>query len=696
MHLEEELTNLEPLALSLLATKDLGEKQELLLANRRVAQALRQEQWRPFLPSKHDLCSKIALFALMAIGQHATVLVWPSGTPPKDKLRLLHAQLAAIDRFYESVGGIVGYQCHVLSALANKGNAQKAAASFSGAEGMDLTCPSRELTDTVWTGVRALKEVAEIYPIGGLGSRLGLTNKKKLPLPAAWLPFRGKSLLEGLIDDVQAKEFLYYRLFGRQITVPIAMMTSQEMNNHEQIKSLCKKNNWFGRPSESFFLFPQLSVPVVTEKGAWSIKAPLELHVQPGGHGALWKAAEEQGVFHWLQGQEKGHLLIRQINNPVAGLDLGLLALIGKGKRERKALGFASCSRAPNAAEGILVLVEENGERRLSNIEYTDFNRYSIESCASCHLANTNILYAHLEQMLPVIKNNPLPQLVLNMKNKEPVVTPEGTRGEILSGRLESMMQNISDSLKARNGEQLATFLTINERKKTLSAAKKSFTEESALLETPEGAFYDLLHCAHELLEKKCGAAIAPFAPRAHYLQEGPSHIFLYHPALGPLYSLISQKIRQPTLELHSELQLEIADIYMNAVSIQGSLLVKAENILGHKSQGLIRYSNKTGKCYLNNVSIINEGASGKQSHPYWQNRIKRNQALTILLLGHSEFLAENVVFKGHHTIIVPDGQRWIASQAADGEIRYQVEKPGWHFNYEEKEGDIKLKISLN
>ena len=42
------------------------------------------------------------------------------------------------------------------------------------------------------------------------------------------------------------------------------------------------------------------------------------------------------------------------------------------------------------------------------------------------------------------------------------------------------------------------------------------------------------------------------------YLEKGPSFIFLYHPALGPLWDVISQKIRGGAMTPGSELVLEV------------------------------------------------------------------------------------------------------------------------------------------
>jgi UTP---glucose-1-phosphate uridylyltransferase len=697
MDFEQHIETLEPLANALKKTRDLGEKQELLIAYPKVAACLSEGVLRPFFPHEHDLSAKIAFYSVVAIEQHTALFTPSCPPPPKEKVRALLSMLVSIDKFYESIGGIIGYHVQVLKLLVkNQEKSLPRKGLFARANGIDLAAPSGEVDQAVWAGIQALGEIGEIYPIGGLGSRFNLRSKGGDPLPVACLSFCGRTLLEGLVRDVQAREFLYYRLFERQVTVPIAMMTSLEKQNTARVRSICEKKRWFGRPKESFFLFPQLSVPVVTQEGKWSLKAPLEMNLQPGGHGALWKAAEERGVFLWFEGQEKSHLLIRQINNPIAGLDLGLLALMGVGKKEKKTFGFASCKRLPHAAEGVLVLVEEEGVKRLSNIEYTDFKRYGIDDLPtedgySLYPANTNILYANLQQILPLIKQNPLPGLILNMKSKEPFLCPSGQRREEVGGRLESMMQNISDGLHAPNVESLPTFLTYNERKKTISAAKRSFEKGQKLLETPEGAYYDLLYNAHDLLKLKCGTDIPPFSSEEEYLSHGPSSLFLYHPALGPLYSLIAQKIIKGRMAIDSELQLEIADLYLEHLDLEGRLLVIAKHILGHNSQGIVRYSHKTGKCLLKKVVVKNRGINRKMTRDYWKNQIKRHQALKIVLQGHSEFYAEGVTFEGGQTFVVPDGQRWIATQNGSGAISFIVEKPGWKWSYKEQNGSLFL-----
>jgi hypothetical protein len=124
------------------------------------------------------------------------------------------------------------------------------------------------------------------------------------PLPAAVLPYAGRPMIEGLVRDLQAREYLYWRLTGRQITTPLAVMTSDAKGNHARITRLLERSGWFGRDPESFRLFRQPLVPVLsTEDGKWLMTAPCKPMMKPGGHGAIWKLMHDEGVFDWLRAE---------------------------------------------------------------------------------------------------------------------------------------------------------------------------------------------------------------------------------------------------------------------------------------------------------------------------------------------------------------------------------------------------------
>lgn len=57
---------------------------------------------------------------------------------------------------------------------------------------------------TMLTHFQGLPDLGEIYPLGGSADRLGLVDPETGEcLPAAMLPYCGRTLLEGLIRDLQ-------------------------------------------------------------------------------------------------------------------------------------------------------------------------------------------------------------------------------------------------------------------------------------------------------------------------------------------------------------------------------------------------------------------------------------------------------------------------------------------------------------
>ena len=69
------------------------------------------------------------------------------------------------------------------------------------------------------------------------------------------LPYCGRTMLEALMRDLQAREFLYYKLTGRQLTTPVAIMTSDAKGNNHRMLGLMESLRWFGRGKDAFMLF---------------------------------------------------------------------------------------------------------------------------------------------------------------------------------------------------------------------------------------------------------------------------------------------------------------------------------------------------------------------------------------------------------------------------------------------------------
>jgi UTP---glucose-1-phosphate uridylyltransferase len=701
---------LDSLLKRLLKASNLEEKLRILDAEAIVKQYLSDNSLLSSILKELSLLQQFAIKSVIAIGQGPQVFGKIDEIhDAKERLKVLLTSLEELEKVYDVIGGIIGYHLTMIKLIVEKENPQidklPEGVSYHKPEGINLAEDSPDVRESILWGIESMSHVAVIYPVGGAGDRLDLHDEHSgEPLPAAALAFLGRSLLEVLIRDLQGREYLYYKITGKQLKTPIAMMTSHEKNNHKHITKICTDKHWFGRSPESFNLFIQPLVPVVTINGDWVTVAPLQLMLKPGGHGVIWKLAKDQGVLDWLISKGFRHALVRQINNPVAGTDYGLCAFIGWGFHHKKAFGFASCPRLLKTAEGMDVLIEtetkKGFEYRISNIEYTEFEHKGVQdvpefpgSRYSLYPANTNILFVDVEVIKKTVSLCPIPGMLINMKSSVSYTDPNGQTKEVKAGRLESMMQNIADyivdlfpnRLKKIEPDSFRSYLTYNDRLRTISVAKKAYAPGAPFLETQEGCFYEVLHNNCDLLSRWCHWQTPKLQSEEEYLRDGPACIVLYHPALGPFYSVIAQKIQFGSIAVGSELQLEIAEVDLQYVELQGSLLIHADDVLGKEDEkGTIEYSEQSGKCTLHHVVIKNRGVNKKADNVFWKNKIERHESMTITLHGNAEFYAKNVTFNGEQKIEVPHGHRMIA-YSNNSEVQFKLEKidqPTWFWQY--------------
>ena len=599
------------------------------------------------------------------------------------KLKALSDRLLEIEKFYSPIGGIVGYH-NTFMYLLKKINSKNENVKYLKPEAINIEKKDFLTQSLIDEGLKNLDRIALICPMGGAGERLNLVNKKtKQPLPVAKLNFMGKTLLQNIIEDIQSLEYLYYKNFNKEILTPIVIMTSDARHNHIEIHKILEKNSWFNRSKESFFFIKQPSVPLIAENGLWALNSPLSLALKPSGHGAIWKLMKEKKGFDFLKKHSRTKALIRQINNPIANCDYTLLAFIGAGFRDDKKFGFATCPQDPDCQEGVVVLKETKVKDRFlynySNIEYTDFYKNDLLNELSNdfknHLfTNTNILFADINEMEEVVEKDPFPGLMINLKSTVYTTDENNKFSKIKAGRLESMMQNISDSildekkeqLKENDQKELKSFITFSTRSKTISPIKKAYQLGKPLGETPIGAYFDLLKNYVDLLKNSCHMKLPDFQELQHFLLKGPSIVININPILGPLYSVISQKIIGGEIIRGSEMQLEIAELMLDNIYLNGSLIIKAPlknetNFINHK-------------CELKNVIINNEGIDFSYNNIFYQNEIRRNGYLKIILNDESEFYAKNIVFKQSEEIVVPPKCRMFAFEK-DNKIIYKIQK---------------------
>ncbi|MBN1914417.1 MAG: UTP--glucose-1-phosphate uridylyltransferase [Parachlamydiales bacterium] len=691
--LKEKITWLKPLVLQLQQATSLDQKRTMILQS--VPQHKISQEARLFL---QDLTPDLsyAFLSLIALQQEKPLLQFiKKGSIGEEQLRSFLQELLLVESFYKEIGGIIGYHYKVLSLLLEKKKQKTDVHAYHKPDFCNISKNTSFVRRQVINGLKKLPCLCEFYVVGGAADRLHLCEEKTLKkLPASMMSFAGKTFLTTLIEDLQAKEYLYYKLFRRRLMTPICLMTSKENDNHARIQNQFEENDWFGRKKESIRFFIQPQVPTMTEEGEWCFSNPSLVLMKPGGHGVLWKLAKENGIFCWLRSQRRKKALVRQINNPVAGLDYGLLAFLGIGCTHNMRFGFASCPRLFKAAEGINVLIERSPQEfALTNIEYCDFSKYGIcdkqenpESEYSQFPSNTNILFADLQAIEEAVQNNPFPGMLINAKPiRYPNLEQKIIKKKIC--RLESIMQNIADSFIEKN-EMTKTFITYNDRKKTISTVKKVFHPEKTPHETPEKCFYDLLINQSELLNilKITHPTLPSFE---QFIQEGPGWVFLYHPALGPLYSIIAQKMQKGILALGAELRLQIAEADIRNISLTGSLMVEAKDVMGHRGKNRqVSYSHQGGKCTLHHVVIKNQGAL-LSTENYWKGEYPYQEKCHILIEGNGEFYASHVTFSGECSFYVPKGYRMEIRGDKRGSPQIKmikIQKPTWSWQYTERQ----------
>jgi hypothetical protein len=708
--IEFKLKSIEPVLEQLVETKSLDERLSILDQNEDVQKFTNNKVNQELIIKGLDKEELFIIKSLAFLKQ--TDLLFQAienQKNPSTSLNNLLVKLKPVERFYDCMGGIIGYQASLLRLLTEKKAADASEQTKTAEEhylkppGYDISSETEAVDSYIFAALENLPFTAEIYPVGGAGDRLMLKDESTgEDLPSAELPFQGRTLLEGLIRDLKAKEHLYNQLFGKNLEVPVVMMTSEEKKNYQRILSICERNEWFGRSKESFKFVQQPLVPVVNEEGDWVVTDFSTLSLKPGGHGVIWKLILDAGLFDHLSKKGIKKALVRQINNPISGIDFGMLAFCGIGFFNQQHFGFASCPRLLNTAEGMNVLIEKKVKDvytyTISNVEYPDFVKKNIPdvpekpgSSFSKFSANTNILFVDIDALKDSVHLSPVPGQLINMKTKFKCLDAKGSFREVFAGRLESLMQNIADvmvdqsqePMKNIKADELKTFITYSPRKKTISVTKKMHSTDSSILETPMGAYFDLQSNHHDLF-KSCGMQLPDQQTEKDFLANGPSYHFAYHPALGPLYSIIRQKVQGGRLHTLSELILEISDLSLTNVEVKGSLQIIAES---PEKLG-------SGICELKDCVVINQGVDYSGKDHFWKSAQKRNESFQILLKGNSMFVAKNVKFEGNLLIEVPDGYCITATEVND-HIEYQKEKlkssrKMWTYSFDENK-----KISL-
>jgi UDP-N-acetylglucosamine pyrophosphorylase len=550
----------------------------------------------------------------------------------------IFTNLAEIDRFYQKSGGIEGYHGLVMQLLKKDTNACQ---FIHQPVYTTITEKNPAVESAIDCGLEHLKDFCEIYVVGGAADRMGFFHEKTHePMPAAAFLFMGKPLLEHLIDDLKAREYLYFQKFNEKIITPICLLTSDEKNNYQRIVSLLEENDYFGRPKESFIFIRQPMVPSVDLEGMWAISSDGNLVLKPSGHGALWNACCEQKIFSKLFEQNKKYGLIRQINNPIAGIDYNLLAFAGMCLLKQKKFGFFVTRRKKGNPEGAIVFkIKEKGQENFkiaTNVEYCSLEN---ETLSEDFPANTNLLFVDLKAAEKAAIQQPFCGAILNFKSLDPKA----------SARLELSMQNLSDSFLDEvldfQHEHKDVLLVMQERNKAISTIKKLRLDFIEQHETPLRAFYDLFLAHEALFKENCSFKLPIWDKKFETLMNRPPYLVFFNALLGPMFSDIAKKINRWHLENHAYIDLQLAKAKIQKIKIDGALNIQDLS------------EDQSGYCHMENVYISNQGFDYDFFDPFFNKKRLFKESLDITLKKNSCLFIVDSEFVGSHKIEVEEGQ---------------------------------------
>jgi UDP-N-acetylglucosamine/UDP-N-acetylgalactosamine diphosphorylase len=148
--------------------------------------------------------------------------------------------------------------------------------------------------------------VAAFVVAGGQGTRLGWRGPKGT-YPSTVVS--GKPLFRVFAEQILAAS----RAYG--VSIPWYVMTSPL--NDGDTRAFFRDNNWFGLQERDVFLFPQGTLPSMTQDGKLLLEERDVLAVNPDGHGGALKALKASGALEEMQSRGIRHLSYFQVDNPL-------------------------------------------------------------------------------------------------------------------------------------------------------------------------------------------------------------------------------------------------------------------------------------------------------------------------------------------------------------------------------------------
>lgn len=625
-------------------------------------------QKRPWLVAKLEgleLSDLLLIYKLIAIDQEH--LFTQEGVD-EGLLALIH-DLHPVEKLYLQEGGIIEYQRQVKELLdTKKESAKNLSTSYFPSPSVSLEKEASEKRRASYFGILGTPQAAEVIVAGGAADRLSKD------IPTALIEFLDYTLLERMVRDLDAREYVFWKLTKKRVKTPLLIMISPVKGSDQRIQAFLEEKSWLGRDEKQVHLLVQPLVPTFDESGNWYTTDPYKLLVRPQGHGPIFSLILDK-YFDELKREGRTKLVIRQVNNPAPSTDATLAALLGYGLIHKKRFGYVSVPRETERSEGVLTLRCRDDKCAIVNVEYVEIE--TLKSLGQEEFqANTNLLFADLDAIQSVQSAVKKEGLMLNFKK---------LHGEKKLARIEQAMQSVSSAFTSKHAATSPTFQLSTLRSKALTAIRKVGRGWSDLNDTVEGALWQHLQNMSFMMEEFCDVEM-PSLLLSEVAAKGVPFLVDFHPALGPFWEIIGAKIQSGVIAKGSELRLEIADLYLAHFELSGALLIHAENVTGAKdASGVLEPSDSTGRVILKDVVIQNAGSQLMSMNKVASGKIERLESLSIVLEGCSAFIAEGALFEGDYSYIVPDGMCLRVRQGEEGVLEeeyvpFQPANPLWDY----------------
>ena len=219
-------------------------------------------------------------------------------------------------------------------------------------------------------GLEELPRMAEVYPLGGAGDRLGLQDEVTRRIPACASPSQRAYAHRGAASrSHHARESLCHKVHGTQHVTPVAVMTSAAKGRLHGAVSKLMEDNAVVRvhaEKEAFRLFsrPPWSPTVATRGGdAWCAetrRGRLAVALKPGGHGTNLETRlhDREASLPGSPPTDRRGLppFARSHATPWRARDTTILALsAARRPRRTGTMGFASAASDTSARPGVSV-----------------------------------------------------------------------------------------------------------------------------------------------------------------------------------------------------------------------------------------------------------------------------------------------------------------------------------------------------